>query len=196
MQKSIVLKAVVFCLVSCLTWIATNAIQAQGDKKRPVAATTAYQGGLKEGLTVAELPNLTQSAFPTHASMFHPKIASKFHLKDESLEVTGNNALIHASVDLMSRYRSRQYIWYLQVRNMDTGQIIVDMPYLHQVFSVPSSGVMNPQFDEVLTLPPGNYQSVLTMNKLPDGVEIQSLPENVQKAMFAMITVSKTFRIL
>ncbi len=185
MRTSVSLKLIVLPCVACLTWsLVTPIMGRQANLAKEAAASN---GGGKF---------VTNDRAALGPPGFHPKLATLNLLKESSVNVQGDVVVVHAAVSMMSRSPGPFHFWRLKVTDQATHAVVSDVPYVEQRFQIAASGIMSPTFDEQMQLPPGKYQILLSLYRIPDGVEVRELVNDADKEMAAtLIGVSKTIEI-
>lgn len=187
MKTSASLKLVVLPCVVYTTWWMTSSLMAQQPKKS-VRSTAPVSG---KAITV-DIP----AAIAAGPRGLHSNIVSLNHLEETSMEVDGNFLKVHASVSMMSRIQGPHHLWRLQVTDLKTKELVTDVPYLDQLFQMDPSGVMKPTFDELLELPSGRYQVLLSLSRVPYGVDaLDFLRVNNEASAPSLISIPGTIEI-
>jgi len=191
MRRSISLKVFVLSNVVYLTWWMTSSLMAKPNEGTVVANPASGQAKAAGKLRIDNV----RAAAPAAAG-FNPNLESSHNLENFDLHVEGHTVSIHASVNIMDRHAGRWHIWRLRILDEESQVMILDDPYMDQKFQMTEPGIMNPRFDELLTLQPGHYRAILSLHKIFDGVDVQViLNDKFLSRTSSLISVPTTFVI-
>ena len=166
MSSKVTLKLIAVGIFACIAWAATKNISAQ--QSNAIRASKPLQIRMEPATPniIRALPG-TPDTLVSHNSLEH-----------FSVKATGPLVSVEAAVSMSSKIQTPQHLWRLQVKDATTGQLIVNAPYLNQMFSIDPSGSMVAKYADTIELPPGKYQARVTLYKVPRGIDPVKLAED------------------
>jgi hypothetical protein len=116
-------------------------------------------------------------------------------LSSHEFRVQGNEVQVTALVDLMNTRDDTAYLWRLRAHRESDHVVVLDKPYLEQIFTIHPSGRMNPRFEELIQLPSGRHLVTLSLYGVPKDYDLTNLNDD-EKAMAArLIQIPKVIEI-
>jgi len=154
-------------------WVTSSLIARDKVKRGALARTTGIVRPAEEAIHIN----------PQGASV-HPHSMAEITLVSMDAIVHGRQVIISQTAHVVERVGGTLYMWHLQV----SGDRSFDRFYRQQVFP-PVPGGLQPEFHDMVDLPPGDYQVRVILHRVPPGFhgDLRELRGGVSG--FKMITV-------
>ncbi|WP_337176638.1 hypothetical protein [Paludisphaera sp.] len=88
---------------------------------------------------------------------------SKFTLGEVEAAASGNEATISAKAAISDSRPNIRYAWGLRIRERTTREVVLEQLYADRAFDRGGAEFAKPIFEDVVTLPAGDYKAVVSL---------------------------------
>jgi len=104
-------------------------------------------------------------------------VGSDFTSREMSVVAKGNEVSIAARVWMYEARPAKQYRWTLRVHERSRKLTVIDRDYNDQIFTLPAGKLMDPTFNEVVRLAPGEYSVEIILDGFTEGFDLTKLKD-------------------
>jgi hypothetical protein len=168
MFRSASIKLAVLTPVIFATWYLTSELIHRPRRAEASKTVGQFQSRVVNSETQGPPP------LPKGARLVERPVVSSSQLDSETIAVDGPEVTITAKASLMNHNNSTRHLWRLRVYDQNGGMVL-DRPYLDQIFKMHESGEMKPSFAERIQLPKGEYKVAITLYSMAEGYNLSHI---------------------